>query len=297
MKRLVLILLLFGLSKLAIAQINPMGATYYLNRYILNPAMAGIETGWTLNAAYKAQWTAINGAPQMGSFTADFGSIDQKVGVGANFYSETAGVINRTSFKGTFAYHLPLAKDNKSFVDFGLSGGVMNEWIDFTKVRGDVDDVQLRNFNQRALYFDGDFGAAYRNQQLTIQGSLPNLKRFFKRDVRRNVADLALFFTAISYKFNLDPTRMSTFEPLVSYRNVQNYKDIVDIGANFEFNDSRLMLTTIYHSTNSVTFGAGTNYQKKLSIIAQYTSNTSDLGNMSNGEFEVGLRYKFSTLR
>ena len=157
MKKIIIITLLLSIGKFGYSQLNPMGSVYYHNQYAANPAMAGLVEGWELNAAVKAQWTVIE-----------------------------AGVVQRTSAKGTYAYHLPL--NNKStFIDFGLSAGIMDENINMSKVLGDLTDVQLGNFNDRKTYLDVDFGIAFRTAHLTIQGALPNLKRVFGKDVVRNV--------------------------------------------------------------------------------------------------------------
>ncbi|KQN34725.1 hypothetical protein ASE92_11720 [Pedobacter sp. Leaf41] len=269
-----------------------MGSMYYQNQYLNNPAMAGIAQGWEANAAYKAQWTSVDGAPSMQAVTATYGSENSKIGAGLSFYNETSGVIQRTNIKGSFAYHLPL-NNSGSYIDFGLSAGVMNEWIDFSKVRGDQSDMSLNNFNQRKLYFDGDFGIAFRTNRLTIQGSLPNMKRFFNRDLVRTVVDRSSYFGAISYKF-LNPNGvLNVLEPKLTYRGIDNYRDIVDLGLNTQFWGNKLLLSSIYHTTNSVTVGAGTTYQNQFSILLFYTSNTSDLQNYTNGEFEIGLKYHF----
>ncbi|MCZ4243525.1 PorP/SprF family type IX secretion system membrane protein [Pedobacter punctiformis] len=273
-------------------QLNPMGSMYYQNQYLANPAMAGVEQGWELNGSYKAQWTAINGAPSMQAVTAAYGAPNKNVGIGINFYNESAGVIRRTSIKGTYAYHIAL-NNKTSFIDFGLSAGVMDEWVDFNRVVGDLGDQSLYNFNQRKLYFDGDFGVAFRTQQLTVQGSLPNLKRLFDRDLQRNVADRFLYLGAVSYKIYNESGAVSVIEPKFMYRGVENYKDIIDLGAQVQFWGDKLIMNGMYHSTNSVTIGAGTVYKNQLSILCQYTTNTSDLQTYSNGEFEIGLKYNF----
>ena len=291
-RKMLITLVMFGLSIPAFAQLNPMGSMYYQNLYLSNPAMAGIEKGWELNAGYKAQWTSIEGAPTMQAVTATYGTQSNKVGAGLSFYNENAGVIQRTSLKGTYAYHLPLNNES-SYLDFGLSAGIMNEWIDFSKIRGDQGDLSLTNFNQRKLYFDGDFGIAFRNQNLNIQAALPNMKRFFNRDVARTVVDRATYFAAVSYKF-LNPNKvLSVIEPKFSYRGIDNYRDIVDLGLNTQFWTNKLLLSTIYHSSNSVSVGAGTTYQNQLAILVMYTTNTSALQNYANGEFEIGLKYNF----
>lgn len=280
------------LSTAAYSQLNPMGSMFYQNQYLSNPAMAGLEKGTELNATYKAQWTAIEGAPSMQAVTATYGSKSRKVGLGLSFYNEKSGVIQRTNFKGTYAYHLPL-NSGDSFLDFGLSAGLMNEWIDFSKIRGDQSDIAFGNFNERKLYFDGDFGVAFRTGNINVQAALPNLKRFFNRDLKRAVVDRASYFAAASYKFHSSNAVFSEIEPKVSYRGMENYRNIVDLGLNAQLWGNKMLLSTIYHSTSSITAGVGTTYQNQLSILVMYTSNTKDLQNYSNGEFEIGLKYNF----
>jgi type IX secretion system PorP/SprF family membrane protein len=283
--------LLLG-TKLVQAQLNPMGSLYYQNQYLGNPAMAGTERGWELNGSYKAQWTAIDGAPAMQSVTAAYGFEGKKVGIGFNFYNESAGVIRRTSAKATYSYHIALNSDEDSFLDFGVSAGVMDEWINFNKVKGDLADVSLANFNQRKIYLDGDFGVAIRASDFTLQASLPNLKRLLDRDLTRTIADRAMYMASLSYKFS-NYAQTVSYEPKVAYRGVQNYKDIIDAGVQISLNEDKLFFNGMYHSTNSVTVGVGTVYKKQLTILCQYTTNTADLQGYSNGEFEIGLKYNF----
>ncbi|RDC57487.1 type IX secretion system membrane protein PorP/SprF [Pedobacter chinensis] len=275
----------------AFGQLNPMGSVYYQNQFLANPAMAGVENGLTLNGAFKAQWLGVDGAPKIQYITGDYGMESNKVGLGALIYNETAGVINRLRATVSYAYHLPL-NSGSSFLDFGLSAGVMNEYVNMGKVKGDFTDDVLNSFNDRRMYLDGDFGMAYRMDKLTLQGTLPNLKRFFKRDVLRNVVDRSIYFIAAGYKFTTTNV-INSIEPKLVYRGVQNYNGIFDVGINLQFLENRFMLNGIYHSTNSLTAGFGANYKEQFLILFQYTTNTSQMRNYSNGEFEIGLRYNF----
>ena len=285
-------LLLIFAAPSAYSQLNPMGSIYYQNQFLTNPALAGIDSVVNLNGAFKAQWTSIKGSPRIQYITADLPIQNKKVGLGLLVYNESAGLINRTRATFTYAYHLKLNSDS-SFIDFGLAAGVMNEWIDLGKAVGDLGDEVLANFSDRKLYLDGDFGIAYRNKRLTVQGALPNLKRLFKRDQIRNVVDRSIYFAAASYKIPTKGETLNSIEPKVVFRGVENYKGILDVGANLAFLQESLMFSGIYHSTNSVTLGLGVNYKRKVGLLLQYTSNTSDLQNYSNGEFELGLRYSF----
>jgi len=274
------------------AQLNPFGSMYFQNQYLMNSAMAGTNTGWNVAAALKAQWTAIEGAPVMQAVTIDYGLLKKKVGLGFTLYNESAGIFKRTGTKISYAYHIGMGKKNENFIDLGLSAGIVDEKIDLYKVQGDLDDVSISNFNDRKVNFDGDFGIAFRLNRLTLQGSLPNLKRFLKRDLLRNVADRALFFSSISYKLPMSSAGFTSVEPKVVYRAIQNYKNIVDVGANVNLSENKLFFNAMYHSTNSTSVGIGTLYKEKLSILCLYTTNTSDLYNYSNGEVEIGIKLK-----
>lgn len=270
-------------------QLNPLGAQYFHNPYLVNPSMAGMEAGYEVAAAVKGQWTGIEGAPVMQGVTLTNGIKNSKVGLGLNLYNEAAGAIRRTVVKATYAYHLKL-DDNEKFMDFGLSAGLVDEWLDQSKLRGELADVSVYRFNQRKLFFDVDFGTTYRHKGITLQGILPNIRRTWFSNEENPLADKFRYLLAGSYKLVLTS---ASIEPMIVYRNVQNYGDIFDVAAALSLQEERLVFNAIYHTTNSVTLGIGTNYKKQLAIMFQYTTNTSDLQGYSNGEAELSVRLRF----
>src|SRR5690349_19861400 len=76
------------------AQILPLNAQYFQNRYLVNPSMAGINEGFNINGGFRKQWSNIPGAPITQSITLD--QQLNKVGWGVNFYNEKSGGIQRT---------------------------------------------------------------------------------------------------------------------------------------------------------------------------------------------------------
>src|SRR4051812_25738607 len=85
------------------AQLNPFQSMYFQNKYIYNPAMAGVEQGLNINTTYRQQWTSFPGTPKTGLITADF-QPTERVGVGININDEQAGLIRQTHVMGTYAY-------------------------------------------------------------------------------------------------------------------------------------------------------------------------------------------------
>lgn len=291
MKKLSLLVFLVLIQRFSYAQLNSLGSMYFQNRYLANPAMAGTADGFEFYGGYKAQWSQIDDAPTISAVTATYGSPNKRVGLGLGFYNDKAGVIQQVQTKITYAYHVPL-NASESYLDFGLSAGLMDQRIDFDRVNADSEDQVLYDFNQQRAYFDGDLGLALRKDQLTIEGVMPNLRRFLKRDELRRVIDRNTFLASVSYKFLSHGQSFSGIEPRLVYRGLENFGDIVDLALNVGFASDKLTVSSIYHSPGNFTFGIGATYANSLSILAQYTTNTSALRSYTNGEFEVGLRYR-----
>src|SRR5690606_5521479 len=105
------------------AQLNPLGAQFYGNQYLGNPAMAGITGGLDLGLNVRRQWSKLPGGPTTQAVTAEYGF--ERVGLGFNASNEKAGLLRRTRAMATYAYHLPIAETHQ--LHFGISMGIMDE--------------------------------------------------------------------------------------------------------------------------------------------------------------------------
>jgi type IX secretion system PorP/SprF family membrane protein len=270
------------------AQLNPLTAQYFANPYLSNPAMAGSEKGLEINLHFSRQTGNAPGSPVYQSFTAAYGS-GKNVGLGLNVVNDKSGLFNRTRVMGTYTYHLPLGNDQR--LSFGLSLGVMNERLISEDIIGDIYDPAIRYFNDREFSIDGDFGIAYHGKQLSLQGAVPNLKSFLRNDGDFEAADRPLFYTAVSYKFNLENVPgLTAVEPKFCYRGIRSYDNIWDAGANITLADNWLNVMLMYHSTENVTFGLGVNYKSKAVVSLMFTTGTATQKVYSNAEFELGLK-------
>lgn len=284
---------MFLIGASATAQLNPMGASFYQNQYISNAAMAGLVDGLHLNAGFNQQWSEVPGSPSAQFITLDNRS--KKVGLGLSLYADKAGLLKRTRVMGTYAYHLPL-NNNGNELHFGLSLGMLSERLNIDDIDGTTSDISAQRFNERDAVIDGDFGIAYTTGKITVQGAVPNLKDFFKKE-QYNTANLNTLFAAVSYKFMTDSSRKAfMIEPKLSYRGFKGYDDVIDAGVNVSTVSNKLYANVIYHSTQSISFGLGLNY-KEFAILCMYTSGTSALRGYSNDNFEIGIGYSFRKKR
>lgn len=280
-----IITLLIACSIGAKAQLNPLQAQYYTNRYLGNPAMAGIEKGLALNLSHRSQFSDIPGAPVSQNLTADYGY--NRVGIGLNITLDKAGLQRFVRALASYAYHLPL--NETSALHFGVSAGIMNQRLATDDINGNPNDNLVGLYNQRQTHFDGDFGVALTTGKISIEAALPNLRNLLWND-NGNLADLPTFYSAVSYKIPIDDAEL---EPKVAFRGIKGFDNIWDAGAQLSFVKRQIMLNGVYHSTGSTSFGVAMDYQKKYLIGFSHTLQTSSLANYTNGDFEINLRVRF----
>jgi len=271
------------------AQLNPFQQGYYLNRYLADPSMAGIEQGLNINAGYRQQWSSFPGTPKTQTLTADYQATD-KVGLGLNISNDKAGLIQQTRIMGTYAYHLPIG-GNEQRLNFGLSLGINDPFISYNSVNGDQSDVQIADYNQMKAYVDGDFGISYISNHLSIEGAVPNLKAtLFKNNDDRIDVDRTTFMTAASYKIQL-PGNSVAIEPKVMFRGVKGFDNIFDAGVNFSIPSTGLSFQGIYHTNQNVGMGFAWD-EKAFGLSVDYNLETGPVSTYSSGAFEFGLKVK-----
>jgi type IX secretion system PorP/SprF family membrane protein len=264
------------------AQINPLGAQYFHNQYLANPAMAGYRGGMRLNLGYRNQSDNIPGSPKNLSVTGDYGT--ERVGVGINFFKDEAGLFNRSRLQGTYAYHLPL--DDSQKLHCGISLGIQTERLNNQAIVGSPNDQVVISFNDQESILDGDFGMAYTSSTFSIMGSISNLSRQLKIEDEQT-ADFGMFYTAVGYKIKLTDWHV---EPKVAYRGFLNFQNILDVGAEISTSSDQLLFMSMYHSNKTMSFGISYHQKKDWKLFLMYNNPTQELKSYATGTFEIGLQ-------
>ena len=107
----VLLLFLAGMPVVAVAQQYPHYTMYMANNFILNPALAGIESYADLRLAARSQWTGITDAPKTAYATLSLpmpgrDSRKSRIGIGGKVFLDQTGPISLSSAEVDAAYHL-----------------------------------------------------------------------------------------------------------------------------------------------------------------------------------------------
>lgn len=269
-------------------QLQSMAAQFQ-NQYAANPAYAGINEGLFLNIDYRNQWVSVPGSPVTSTLTGDY-RVNGNVGVGLKLTSDVAGLITRNSLVGSYAYHLPLTRDGER-MHFGLSLGLLKDQFNNNDIIGDPDDVTAGEFNTRKVFIDGDFGVGYTYNRFSIQGAIPNLKVYLKKDQTNSVRFSTMMF-AMSYKIGRDLDQVS-IEPKVSYLGASGVEDIWNTGVMVNLLDNKVCFTGMYHSIRSTSLGVGFQVSRYF-IQGFYTGRTSaTTGGAASSSFELHMKFHF----
>jgi type IX secretion system PorP/SprF family membrane protein len=140
------------------AQQRPHYAQYQQNYFLLNPALAGLESYADARIGYRRQWVGLEGSPQTFYMTTHvpIGNPDFKIqpasvrfshqpsqlyadmpdphaGVGLSVIADQSGSFSRLTANASAAFHYPISDEWQ--VSIGLSGGATQHSINFDHIR------------------------------------------------------------------------------------------------------------------------------------------------------------------
>ena len=165
MKKIHIIAILFLIFTAGIkAQQLPLYSQYMFNKFLLNPAVAGSDGYTSINLTAREQWLGIDNSPKTHSlsyqtrilkrsYIIKSTSVKKKVyrpstggrvGVGGYVFDDRNGLVSRTGFQLTYAYHIWL---DETQLSFGLSG---------TAFQFRINDEELTFFDQSEPLLSGD---------------------------------------------------------------------------------------------------------------------------------------------
>ena len=155
MKKLILSIIVLGITVNTYAQQKPQYTQYVLNNYIINPAITGIENYTDVKLGHRHQWVGLADAPVTTYFTAHkaLGKQDDRLtstsfaktgenirgndyandyeasaphhGIGIQVVNDRTGPLQNLTAKATYAYHLGISRTLRAVGKTSLA----NFWI------------------------------------------------------------------------------------------------------------------------------------------------------------------------
>jgi len=182
------ILLLAVLSQTSFAQQLPLFSQYLYNKFMINPAHAGSDGFTSINLTAREQWVGYSGAPRTYSiswqtrilkrgyklkknifFQPKYApATDGKVGLGAYIFRDQNGLVQRTGFQTTYAYHMWLADYTQLSLGLAFTGYHYIINANYKSFESPDEPMLDDNLRRGVLIPDFDFGAYLLNPRFDV---------------------------------------------------------------------------------------------------------------------------------
>jgi type IX secretion system PorP/SprF family membrane protein len=238
----------------------PIYSQYWTNKFLLNPAVAGHEGYTSFNLTGRKQWAGLPGAPATVAVSGQTRYVKNshisrgrglfkhksrrrgrmsrggKVGYGGYVFSDNMGVINKTGFQATYAYHLAL---RNSGLSFGLSAIGLQYKINKDEIRLHPDeqyDELINSTADRGYFIDGNFGAYYSDKNLYAGFSTQNLfESFIKLNNREGSKTRLMRQYLLMSGYRVEINRDLYLEPSFMFKFSENVVSQFDLNVSAYF--------------------------------------------------------------
>ncbi len=272
------------------AQQQTLYTNYLLNPYLYNPAYAGAVEGSQASIGYRNQWTGFDGSPK--TYMANgFGNLKKrpKMAIGGLVMTERIGLLQRTTFYGTYTYILKINK--KATINFGLGiGGVQHKVRVYDARPYDKDDNFMGSDVLNALAFDANAGFYFYTKNFFLGFSdqqMPNAKIHWDNTNGKNTNH---FYATTGYNFVLDSKRDWIIQPSILARTNSPAPYQLEFMAKVLYQEM-IWLGLSYRQNSSASFLLGCKINKEIVFGYSYDYTLTDLRNYSSGSHELVLSY------
>jgi len=307
----ILIFVLAGILK-ANAQQMPLYSQYLFNRFLINPAVAGSDGYTSFNITAREQWVGYYGAPRTYSLSWQTrflkrGHIirqvsprrqvfrpksDGKVGLGGFVFSDKNGLVKRTGFQVSYAYHTWLQQETQLSMGLAVTGyhfRIDDRDISFE----DPDEPWLNNDLRKGVFIpDASFGIYLLNARFSFGFSADQLfgaiakigsEAYNKLQMSRH------YYIFGSYTFT--DFRYHEFQPSFLIKISEQLKPQADIGFTYTYKQA-VWGGLAYRTNNSVIAHIGTKYEN-LWLGYAFDFSFQQIQRLTYGSHELAIALKF----
>ena len=232
MKKL-LTLFVFFFCLTAMAQQDPLYSQYINNLLVINPAYSGSTTDLNMSAMYRKQWVGFEGSPATFNATGHIALSNNRMGAGLIVLQDKIGSDKTSEITFTYGYHLPL--NNEMTLSFGLQGGAINYYSDYSDLKVNPADSKFTNQS----VWKPNFGTGFilKNEKFLVGFSVPKLlkanssvEQLSTSLYNQHAYALGAYVFQVSYRMKL--------KPWVLARMIKGAPASLDYGASVKIDDS-----------------------------------------------------------
>lgn len=269
---------------------------YFFKPMVYNPAFAGAGSQSHAMLLSRAQWVSFTGAPQLNVFTLDGPVKKNKIGLGLTLLNDRRGITIRNG--GNLAYSYRLAFNDETYILLGLSAGIVNHAIDYSKALAeDYSDPTLFGGVQQRTGFDANAGFAFIWKGLELAAAAPQLlanKLNYMDDstTRTYYTHARHYMASLKYRILLSREKDIGLAPQFLMRVVPAAPLQFDGNLTLDWND-KFWLGATYKSNYAISVNAGIWAYKRLAIGYSYEVITASIGTYSGISHEIMVNFKF----
>ena len=300
MKKLIAISIVLIAFTQAKAQQLEQWTQFFLNEYMVNPAVSGTEDYFQANALYRDQWVGIQDAPRTYYLSVQGPIVKQTMGIGGTIFSDVVGQTRRNGFQASYAYHLKVSEDYK--LSFALSTGMLQFAIDGSKIDLDqANDIALSSGLMSLWSLDFGSGVRFsaKNWHAGIYvPQIAGLKAQFFNDYSETESVLARhYYINGGYRYDFDDTwaiDANFLGKIVGSIDIYDtqvrgiYKDMVWLGSSIRY------AVVSGASVQAIGFMTGYQFENNLSIGYAYDLNVGKIGAATSGSHEIVMGIRFN---
>jgi type IX secretion system PorP/SprF family membrane protein len=311
-RRTAFILSLLLICNISSGQQLPLYSQYLYNKFLINPAVAGSDGYTSINLTAREQWVGYSGAPRTFSFSMQTRMLkkgytvkqtlfrrsayrpktDGKVGLGGYVFSDKNGLIHRTGFQLSYAYHMWLQNSTQFSMGLALTGyhfKINENEINFE----DPNEPWLNNDLRRGIFVpDATFGMYLLNAKYCLGFSAEQLF-----EAAAKIGDYAYKNFTMSRQFNLfgsydfSSGSRGIIQPSFLLKMSEEYKPQADIGVTYLYGQD-FWTGLAYRTSGAVIANVGFKYQNMYFGYA-FDFTLQEIQTITYGTHEITVAVKF----
>jgi len=294
------------------AQDLPVYSQYLFNKYLINPAVAGSDGYTSINLTTRQQWTGYQGAPQTYSLSFQGRVLKQKyiikdnlfnnrifkpqtqgkVGLGGTIYSDINGLVRRTGFSTSYAYHIWL--NGGTQLSFGLAFTGYHYKIDERQIQFEDPDEPWMNTDFRKGIFvpDFNFGAYLLNRKFAVGFSAQQLMEGFIKAGSQAYNDLKIYRTYYLFgNYDFEPDNKTLIQPSLLVKMSEQLRPQADIGITYSY-DNVIWVGATFRTGSAIIANVGVRRDRLFfGYSFDFTLNAIQMSTYGSHEFIVAVRF------
>jgi len=294
----------------------PSYSQYMDNMFVINPGAAGAYGISVLNLSSRQQWLGIEGAPRTQSVSFQgrilkkgwllkntiglfgdskkyVGKTSGRVGMGGMLFNDKIGLIRRTGFQYTYAYHVFIGMTQ---ISFGLTGQLYQLKLDYDKAEvSSPNDPVLMGSGVRSLWIP-DFNTGIHVTHKSFYGgisasSLAQSALALGNDRLQDYSLYRHYYLVAGYVFY---TKKVFIEPSFMYRTTFRYGHLVDLSVRATFKNTFWVGSSV--RTNGDIVGLAGIRFNDIYFGYAFDYSTTSFRFSTFGTHEISISYKMGSI-